>query len=135
MSNGYTVTWEIDIDAEQASTPREAAWAAIDHLRRSHSIAHVFEVLEHGRPVIESVRVDLDRTDEEPAVKGCSCGEADYGAPGHDGDLADCEHEITEVMLTGGEFRETCCDCGRLVSVGGSPADFAPTVHVITDRS
>lgn len=36
---------------------------------------------------LEHAQVDVDSEVDEAAVRGCSCGQADYGAPGHDGHM------------------------------------------------
>lgn len=57
----FRVTWSIDVDA---SSPRDAAWRALDALQRPGSIAHVFDVTPADYEG-HSVRVDLD---DEPEV-------------------------------------------------------------------
>jgi len=55
--------------------------------------AEIADALSKANYLVLSVNVnDGERTwemgeqDEEESVRGCSCGMADYGAPGHDGD-------------------------------------------------
>lgn len=62
------VTWSIDIDSDIASTPHDAARAALEMLQDPDSIAHVFEV--------DGTEVDLDE-DRCPACGDmpwdCTC--------------------------------------------------------------
>lgn len=120
--SGYTVSWTIDINDDEATNPQEAAQAALAHFRRAHSVAHVFTVTG---PTGEAL-VDLDINTGGGAARACSCGEADHGAPFHDGDLDQCPHVTTETRLHDTEFQQVCCDCGRILAVGGSLADFIP---------
>ncbi len=58
------VTWSIDIDSDIASTPHDAARAALEMLQDPDSIAHVFEV--------DGTEVDLDED------RGCGCVSRNY---------------------------------------------------------
>lgn len=55
------------------------------HVRRFRSMeaAERFIVKRYGKTWEELV---YGSDDDEESVRGCSCGMADYGAPGHDGD-------------------------------------------------
>lgn len=53
----YHVKWEIDLDAE---TPAEAARKALGYVSDPLSVAHVFEVVEHGKDDQDAEMVDLD---------------------------------------------------------------------------
>lgn len=59
----WTVSWQIQVDG---TDPVDAARTAMYLLTRDGSIAHVFEVVERGRDVIEGVTVDLDGIDGHP---------------------------------------------------------------------
>ena len=63
----YRVRWEIDIEAD---TPEEAAALALAIQRKPDSIATVFDVWEHGTPMIGNSPVDFQTFDLTPA--GCT---------------------------------------------------------------
>lgn len=54
--------------------------------------AHLFLVMLRGW--------DRFAYHEAPGARGCSCGRADYGAPGHDGDPNSSEHTPTDTNGT-----------------------------------
>jgi hypothetical protein len=59
----YLVTWETEIDAEDAEEAARQAWA---HMRRPDSIANVFKV--YGEDCENGEVVDLQEIDEARAA-------------------------------------------------------------------
>ena len=63
MAGLWSVSWAIDFDDEEVTSPEGAARKALDYLTREGSIAHVFDVVGPDRA--EHV-VDLDALDGVP---------------------------------------------------------------------
>lgn len=67
---GYRVTWEIDVDDEDAKTPYEAAKKAMAAMKRKGSIANVFKVAKTDKYGVRlQTSVEIDLSEPNPSKK------------------------------------------------------------------
>lgn len=82
----------VDGNAAYGDSPGLAEWS---HLHRGDDADNAIDESHEPEPSEMSATLDTwkaygppemrARFADEPDVRGCSCGMADYGAPGHDG--------------------------------------------------